>query len=88
MNDFNEEEILQELQHITKLLVLTATRDQIQRDRIVILSSVGFQPKEIASFLGTTPNTVRVTLTAIRKKVTGQKGKLEKSPEESKSNDE
>ena len=88
MNDSNEEKILQELQRITKLLVLIATKDQVQRDRIAILSSIGFQPKEIASLLGTTPGTVSVTLTAIRKKATGQKGKVQRPSEESKPNDE
>ncbi len=88
MNDSKEEEILQELQRITKLLALTATRDQIQRDRIAVLSSVGFQPKEIAKLLGTTANTVSVTLSDIRKKARGGKGKAEGLFEEGKSNDE
>lgn len=88
MNNPKEEEILQELRRITKLLALTATRDQIQRDRIAVLSGIGFQPKEIANLLGTTAGTVSVTLTAIRKKAKGKEGKIEEPSDESESNDE
>lgn len=87
MNNSKEEKILRELQRITKLLVLTATKDQSQKDRIAVLSSIGFQPKEIANLLETTPGTVSVTLTAIKKKAKGQKGGIEKPSEESNSND-
>jgi len=88
MNNFKGEAILQELQRITKLLVLIATKDQAQKDQIATLSSIGFQPKEIANLLGTTPGTVSVTLSTIRKKAKGQKAKIERPSEESKSNDE
>jgi len=88
MNNSKEEEILRELQRITKLLVLTATKDQSQSDRIVVLSNIGFRPKEIAELLGTTSNAVSVTLSVIRKKAKGRKAKTEGGFEESKSNDE
>jgi DNA-directed RNA polymerase specialized sigma24 family protein len=88
MNESKEDEILQELQRITKLLVLIATKDQSQRDKIAALSSVGFQPKEMADLLGTTANTVRVTLSDIRKKARGEKDKAEGLFVEGKSNDE
>lgn len=87
MNDPKEEEILRELQRITKLLVLTATKDQSQRDRIAVLSNIGFRPKEVAELLGTTSNTVSVTLSEIRKKAKGRKAKTEGGFEESNSND-
>jgi len=64
----NEDEILKQLQHISKLLVEIATKDQIQTEKIRILSTAGFAPKEIASLVGTTPNTVNVALSAMRKK--------------------
>jgi DNA-directed RNA polymerase specialized sigma24 family protein len=50
---------------------LFATRGLNQRESIGILDTLGFTPKEIAELLGTTSNTVRVTLVAIRK---GRKG--------------
>jgi hypothetical protein len=40
-----------------------------QTKKIEILSSVGLAPKEIAEILGTTSNTVSVTLSGIRKKL-------------------
>ncbi len=88
MNGSKEEEILQELRRISKILVLTATKDQTQKDRITLLSSIGFEPKEIADLLGTTPNTVRVALVDIRKKAKTEKGKSGKGSREVKSNDE
>lgn len=63
-----ENDILAELEKITKLLSLIATKGDNQRQQITLLDSVGFQPKEIAELLGTTPNNVRVTLVSIRKK--------------------
>ena len=74
MNGPKEEEILQELRRISKLLVLTVTKEQTQKDRIALLSSIGFQPKEIADLLGTTPGTVSVTLSIMKKKGRGGKG--------------
>jgi predicted ArsR family transcriptional regulator len=39
-----------------------------QNDQLFLLSKAGFQPKTIAEILGTTPNTVRVQLSKLRKK--------------------
>ena len=76
MNETTEEEILQELRRISKLLSLTVTRDLSQKEKIELLSGIGFQPKEIADLIGTTPGSVSVTLTAIRKKAKAEKGKV------------
>jgi DNA-binding NarL/FixJ family response regulator len=62
-----EEQILDELQRITRLLSLIATHGLSQRDQIAALDRVGFTPKQIAEHLGTTSNTVSVRLSAIRK---------------------
>ena len=62
------------LDTIIKLMVLTKAEDKTQSDLIWMLSNAGMQPTEIANMLGTTPNTVRVMLFAIRK----QKGKAKK----------
>lgn len=68
MDSDKKGEILAQLNRITKLLVIIATKDQKQREQIEILSRTGFQPKDIADLLGTTPNNVSVTLSDIRKK--------------------
>jgi DNA-binding NarL/FixJ family response regulator len=76
MNKTTEEEILQELQRISKLLVSIVTKDLTQqKDRIATLSHAGFEPKEIADLLGTTPHNVSVVLSDIRKKTKAEKGK-------------
>lgn len=67
MNTHLESEILLELQKITRLLSLIATKGESQKQQITLLDSVGFPPKEIAELLGTTANTVRVLLVGIRK---------------------
>ena len=71
----NEDEILKELQHISKLLVEIATKDQIQKEKIRILSAAGFAPKEIAALVDTTGSTVRVALSTMRKKAKKAKKK-------------
>ncbi len=63
-----EEQIIEELKTIKKLLALIATGDQPQKESISALSRLGFQPKEIAELLGCTPNAVRVALHTIRSK--------------------
>ena len=74
----NEDEILKELQYITKLLVEIATKDQIQTEKIRILSTAGFAPTAIASLVGTTRNTVNVALSAMRKKAKKKVSKKKK----------
>jgi len=57
------------LDNITRLLATLVVEDKNDREAMFLLSRVGFQPKEIAEFLGTTPNTVRVTLSNLKKSV-------------------
>jgi DNA-binding CsgD family transcriptional regulator len=46
----------------------------------MMLSSAGFQPKEIAEICGTTANTVRVALSTIRKKRRSRKSIVKPPP--------
>ena len=39
--------------------------DKTQKEKIELLSTAGLNPKEIADLLGTTPNTVNVTLSRL-----------------------
>ncbi len=41
----SENDVLKEIQRMTKLLVLIATKGQSQKEQIGVLSSIGFQPK-------------------------------------------
>ena len=43
-------------------------KDEDQTEKIRNLSSMGFQPKEIAEMIGTTANTVSVTINRLKKK--------------------
>lgn len=43
------------------------SRFESQKDKIIFLSKAGLAPKDIAELLGTTPNTVNVTLSEARK---------------------
>ena len=67
MNQPVDIDILNELRRITKILALIASQNKTQKEQIDVLSNAGMQPKEIADILGTTPNTVRVTLAKTRK---------------------
>ena len=70
MEDKQFKELKEKLDVITKLLTLNLVKDmELQKDQIIALSSFGFQPSQIADLLGTTANTVRVTLSMARKKM-------------------
>jgi len=55
------------LDTIIKLMVMGMTQGKSQAEQIRLLSTAGFQPKEIAETIGTSPNVVRVTLSNLRK---------------------
>ena len=59
--------VVSRLDRIIRLLAVSIATDKPQRERIRLLSSAGLAPRDIAEILGTTPNTVRVALTGIRK---------------------
>ena len=60
--------LAEKLDAIIKLMVFAMTEGKNQTEQIRLLSEAGFEPKEIAETLGTTPNTVRVALFNLRKK--------------------
>ena len=64
----NDEKVIKELITIKKLLALSLIKDLSQVEQIEFLSNAGFQPKEIAEIINTSANSVRVTLSRIRKK--------------------
>ncbi len=66
-NPETEGEILSELKKISRMLALVVTKDLSQKDKIVLLSGLSLQPREIADLIGTTPNTVSVTLSNLRR---------------------
>jgi len=67
----SQEEILlnidKKLGVITRLLAMSLPNSINQDQKIMILSEMRLQPKDIAIILGTTSNTVSVQLTKMRK---------------------
>ncbi len=74
MAQSTDEQALQKLDQILRILVISVTRGLKQREQIALLNQAGFQPKAIADLLGTSSNTVRVELVTLRKAGT-KKGK-------------
>jgi DNA-directed RNA polymerase specialized sigma24 family protein len=73
-----EERILQKMDQLLRILALMATKDKKQREQIAFLDQAGLQPKHIAELLGTSSNTVRVELVALRKTGSSKKRKVAK----------
>jgi len=75
MNEKQFNEVMAKMDLIIRLLTLNIVKDmKTQTNKILFLSSLGFQPKEIAKLLGTTRNTVNVALSRSRKKARTAKG--------------
>ncbi len=68
MEDIGKD-VLGELKSIKRLLSIVVAKGMTQREQVAALSRVGFGPKEIADLLGTTSNTVNVTLAKLRKQI-------------------
>jgi DNA-directed RNA polymerase specialized sigma24 family protein len=69
MDENQFKEMTNKIDLIIRLLALNLVKDlKVQKDKIIALSSFGFGPSEIAKLLGTTANSVMVTLSMIRKK--------------------
>ena len=66
MNNVNQE-IKDKLDILVKLTALNIIKDIDYPEQVMLLSSIGLQPKEIAELLRKTPNSVRVTLSRLRK---------------------
>ena len=63
--------ISRKLDMLIRLFAMSFVANRTQQEQITILSNAGFQPKEIGDICGTTANTVRVTLSTMRKKLRG-----------------
>lgn len=69
MDEKQFQEITNKMDLMVRLLALDIVKDlKVQKEKIVTLSSFGFGPSEIAKLLGTTPNTVSVALSDVKKR--------------------
>jgi DNA-directed RNA polymerase specialized sigma24 family protein len=62
-----DDEMVERLSSILRLVAVVATREMKQRDQIALLDRAGLPPREIAEIVGTSSNTVRVALVEIRR---------------------
>lgn len=60
-------DVVAELRRSNRLLAVLATRGLDQKESVLLLDAVGFQPRQIAAVLGVTANRVRVALHRARK---------------------
>jgi len=70
MDDKQFQVLSTKLDSIIKLLAMSATSGKTLRDQVRLLSSFGFQPKQIADILGKTSGHIRVILYDIKKQET------------------
>jgi len=85
----NDGDVSERLDRALRLLAMLAVRDFPQREQIAVLDRVGFEPREIAEILGTTSNTVRVTLVGIRRAgVQGRRKRLMRNVQEDRSGED
>jgi hypothetical protein len=67
MEDEHFQQLSKKLDTIIKLLIVQTFDGKKDRETIKFLSSVGYQPKDIALLIGITPNAVRIALHKIKK---------------------
>ena len=68
MDDKQFKILVEKLDRIHIAIAMFAVRElKTQTNQALALSSMGFKPAEIAKMLGTSPNTIRTTLSRARK---------------------
>jgi len=82
MDEQQFKELSNKLDTIIRLLALNVVQGKDLKNQVSILTSFGFQPKEIAEMLNKTPNHIRVILHGLRKE--GKKIKAEEASIEEK----
>jgi len=83
MDEKQFKEITSRMDLIVRLLALNIVKDlKVQKDKIIALSSFGFGPSEIAKLLGTTPHTVSVTLSEMKKRAQKEEGQVVKTTQD------
>ena len=70
MSDKQFKILTEKLDTLIKLTAIDALKGKNLTDQIEILSEIGLQPKEIATILGTDPNTVRVLKSRLKSRKT------------------
>jgi hypothetical protein len=66
VDDQQFKQLSNKIDTIIKLLAVNVVEGKQLKDQVSMLSSFGFQPKQIADMLGKTPNNIRVILHRLR----------------------
>lgn len=61
------DEVVERLETLIRLVAIAICAERSQKEKIRILNSAGLGSREIAELVGTTPNTVSVALSNMRK---------------------
>ncbi|MGO9038174.1 MAG: hypothetical protein ACLQKH_09330 [Steroidobacteraceae bacterium] len=61
------DDVTRRLDTLIRLVATAICGERPQKEKISILTGAGLTPKEIAEIVGTTPNTVSVALSGMRK---------------------
>lgn len=70
MSDKQFKILTEKLDTLIKLTAIDALKGKNLTDQVEILSEIGLQPKEIATILGTDPNTVRALKSRVKSRKT------------------
>ena len=84
MDEKQFQEISSRLDTIIKLLTINSVEGKDPKRMILVLSSLGFQPKQIADILNENPSTVRSRLSRARKEAKQETASSENKASESK----
>jgi len=87
MDERQFKQLSEKMDAIIRLLTLNAVEGKELKQQVLMLSSAGFQPKQIADVLGKTPNHISVILHRLRKEQgetvpEAQENTAEKEPQE------
>ena len=67
MNDSTEAVLIRKLDILISLTAIAVLEEKPKKEQIALLDRVGFAPRDIAAIIRTTPNTVSVVLSQLRK---------------------
>ena len=74
----SENELLTAVEQLTNLVAIAMTRDMRQVEAIALLGRSSLSNAQIATILGTSPDTVRVARNRLKRDAAKQSGKVKK----------
>jgi DNA-binding NarL/FixJ family response regulator len=75
MSNTNDD-VIRRLDALIRLTAIAMFKDKSQKEKIAVLNLAGLTPKEIAEFLDTTPNSVSVAISMMKKDKDKEKGSM------------